>query len=79
MTVQVPTEHPFFGRLEKLETGTPAVVPVDCLEVCPLDTFAALRRDMRLPFFLDSADGPAHIARYSLIGGNPFLTFERYG
>jgi len=75
MTVQVPTEHPFLDRLEKLETGAPVCVPVEFMPAGPLDTFDALRSDMRLPFFLDSADGPAHIARYSLIGGNPFLTF----
>ena len=57
------------------ETDIPAVAPLDSPAAGPVDLFDALRRELRYPFLLDSADGPPHIARYTLLGGNPFLVF----
>jgi aminodeoxychorismate synthase component I len=54
---------------------TPAIVPLDSISMGPVELMDAVRREMRYPFLLDSADGPDHIARYSLLGGDPFLTF----
>ncbi len=75
MTAEVRTDLPWLTDPRQLEASAPAVVPLDGGDAEPVDLFDAVRRDMRLPFFLDSADGPAHIARYSLIGGDPFLIF----
>ncbi len=56
---------------------TPMVVELD-LPDCdgPLDVFDGIRHELRYPFLLDSADGPLGIARYTLLGGNPFLVFR---
>jgi len=38
----------------------------------PLELFAGLRGRVEFPFLLDSAEGPLKVARYTLLGGNPF-------
>jgi len=75
MTAQLGTELAYLAGTDRVQAGTSAVVPIEPMAAGPLDTFDGLRRKMRVPFFLDSADGPEHIARYSLVGGDPFLTF----
>jgi len=75
MTDESLSERPGVGGTTPIAAGPPAIVHVENARAGPVATFDVLRHQLRSPFFLDSADGPAHIARYSLIGGNPFIKF----
>jgi len=60
-----------------------AAPPVYCeLEDVPFDPvtlFERIRTRVRYPFLLDSADGPLKVARYCILGGNPFAVFTSRG
>ena len=45
----------------------------------PVALFERLRTRVRYPFLLDSADGPLKVARYCILGGNPFGIFTSKG
>jgi anthranilate synthase component 1 len=72
-----PTEREFLSL-----RGAATVVPVSCeLPVgaeTPLSAFAKLR-DLPASFLLESVEGPAHVARFSVVGGNPRLILEGEG
>ncbi len=48
------------------------------LPLSPADMFARLRKGEGM-FFLDSAGGPQHLSRYSLLGCQPYLLLKSFG
>jgi len=44
--------------------------------ITPVSAFLRVRRRLRRPFLLESAEGGEHIGRYSFLGGDPFLEVE---
>jgi len=70
---------PTFRELEKV-ASTANVIPV-CKTILadmetPLTVWMKLFKDEKYNFILESVSGEDHIARYSFIGGNPFMTFS---
>jgi anthranilate synthase component I len=73
---------PTFKEVEKA-ASTANVIPV-CKTILadtetPLTVWMKLFRNEKYNFILESVSGEDHIARYSFIGGNPFMTFSAKG
>ncbi len=80
ITTKVAPDRKTFRNLFDQHGAAPPVycdavnVPFD-----PVALFERLRRRVEHPFLLDSADGPLKVARYCILGGNPFGIFTSKG
>src|SRR6185436_18769402 len=79
MSSRAEASHAGLPSARGARAGSPNVVPVSRELLADLETpiSAYLRlRDLPSSFLLDSVEGPAQVARFSVLGGDPRLVLE---
>jgi len=71
----VPDRKMFLELFEQHAAAPPVYYELDNAPFDPVTLFARVRARMQYPFLLDSADGPLKVARYCIMGGDPFAIF----
>jgi len=71
----VPERNTFLKLFEQHGNAPPVYYELDNAPFDPVMLFQRIRTRMQYPFLLDSADGPLKVARYCIMGGDPFAIF----
>ncbi len=75
----VPDRNTFLDLFEQHGTAPPIYYELENVPFEPVTLFERARTQMQYPFLLDSADGPLKVARYCIMGGDPFALFTSRG
>jgi anthranilate/para-aminobenzoate synthase component I len=75
----VPDRNTFLELFEHHGTAPPVYYELENVPFNPVALFERVRTHMQYPFLLDSADGPLKVARYCIMGADPFAIFTSKG
>ena len=71
----VPDRNTFLELFEQYGAAPPVYYQLESVPFDPVTLFERVRARMQYAFLLDSADGPLKVARYCIMGGDPFAVF----
>jgi anthranilate/para-aminobenzoate synthase component I len=74
-----PKKNVFKALFEQHGAAPPLWCELNNVPFDPVALFERMRSRVRYPFLLDSADGPLKVARYCVLGGDPFGMFTARG